>query len=131
MKTIEKVKFGYLVFSVLALLYVSILGLISPHQVMEMVQVNLDNTDAISSIRGVYGGVGLTICISLIYLLLQKPDLAFAFMIMFWGAYALSRIMTIFLEGSLGDFGSNWLKIESRLFLIGIGLLFIKKFKEI
>jgi len=114
---------GYVVFSILSLLYVSTLGIISPQQVMDMVKVNLTNTDAISSIRGVYGGVGMTISSFLIYLFFKKYQWALGFLTIFWGSYALSRILTIFMDGSLGDFGSNWLLIESTLFLIGIGLL--------
>jgi hypothetical protein len=120
---LEKSAKGYVLFSLLSLTYVSILGMINPQQVMDMVQVNLTNTDAISSIRGVYGGVGITISIFLIYLLFKQHQLALSFLVVFWGSYALSRVLTIFIDGSLGDFGTNWLLIESCLFFVGACLL--------
>ncbi|EOZ93627.1 hypothetical protein A33Q_3573 [Indibacter alkaliphilus LW1] len=125
-KIIDSMAKGYVIFSVLSLTYVSILGIISPQQVMDMVQVKLTNTDAISSIRGVYGGVGLTISMFLVFLLFNRPDWALSFLVIFWGSYAISRIMTIFLDGGLGDFGSNWLIIESSLFLVGSIILIVR-----
>lgn len=125
-KIFEKTAKGYVIFSLLSLLYVSILAILSPQQVMDMVQVNLNNTDAISSIRGVYGGVGLSICSMLIFLLFKKHEWAFGFLVMFWGSYAFSRVLTILMEGNLGDFGSNWLMIESFLFIVGSGILLAK-----
>lgn len=38
-----------------------------PQAVMDLVLVKLDNTDAYSSIRGVYGGVGIAILGVLLY----------------------------------------------------------------
>jgi len=112
----------YIIISGLALLSVSIMAMISPQAVMDLVQVELTNTDAYSSIRGVYGGVGLSIFISLILLIKKHPSQALAFLALLWGFYALSRIMTIFIEGELGSFGNQWLYIESILFLLAIGL---------
>jgi hypothetical protein len=94
----------------------------NPQAVMDLVQVKLTNTDAYSSIRGVYGGVGITICISLFYLLKNNVQLGLLFLSMLWGFYACSRITTIIIEGTLGNFGSQWLAIESILFLIGFTL---------
>ncbi|PSL07721.1 DUF4345 domain-containing protein [Cecembia rubra] len=125
-KIFERTTKVYVIFSLLSLLYVSIMALFSPQQVMDMVQVNLNNTDAISSIRGVYGGVGISISSMLIFLLFKKHEWAFGFLVMFWGSYAISRVLTILLEGNLGDFGSNWLMIESFLFIVGAGILLAK-----
>lgn len=126
-KILDLTSKSYVVFSLLSLIYVSLLGILDPHQVMRMVQIELTNNDAISSIRGVYGGVGLTISLFLIYLLTKNNQLALAFLVMFWGSYALSRVLTIVLDGSLGDFGSNWLIIESFLFFVGATILTCKK----
>lgn len=90
---------------------------------MDLVQVQLGNTDAASSIRGVYGGVGLSICAALVYLLLRDTRLGVTFLTLFWGMYALSRLITIFAEGALGAFGSQWILIES--LLCGTGLLLL------
>lgn len=35
----------------------------------------------------------------------------------------MSRLMTISMEGPLGEFGSQWLVIESTLSLMALGLL--------
>lgn len=118
---------GFILLSALSLLTVSILACNNPQSVMDLVQVQLTNTDAYSSIRGVYGGVGLTIVISLFYLLKNNVTLALAFLSMLWGGYALSRITTILIEGALGDFGSQWLVIESILFAVGFTLYLFNK----
>jgi len=114
---------GFIIFSALSLLSVSVIAFNNPQAVMDLVQVQLKNTDAYSSIRGVYGGVGLTICISLFYLLKNNVTLALAFLSLLWGFYAFSRTLTILVEGSLGNFGSQWLVIESILCIIG-GILY-------
>lgn len=112
----------FIVLSALSLLSVSIMAFHNPQAVMDLVQVKLTNNDAYSSIRGVYGGVGITICISLFYLLKNNVKLGLLFLSMLWGFYACSRITTIIIEGTLGSFGSQWLMIESLLFLIGFTL---------
>lgn len=99
----------------------------NPQMVMDLVHVKLPNTDAYSSIRGVYGGVGLTIVISLIYLLKKDKRTGLGFLTMLWGFYALSRMITIINEGPLGDFGNKWLNIEGMLFLCAMLLLIFYK----
>lgn len=112
---------GLILISALSLLSVSVMAFSDPQAVMDLVQVQLTNTDAFSSIRGVYGGVGLTLFICLIYLMLKDPQKGLAFLCLLWGSYALSRTITIFAEGALGDFGNQWLITESVLF----GLAFV------
>lgn len=113
---------AFIVLCILSLGYVSILSLISPQATMDLVQVRLPNNDALSSIRGIYGGVGLVIIASLIYLFFDNVKKALLFMSAFWGAYALSRLITLLADGPLGDFGSQWLMIESVFCLIAIAL---------
>lgn len=112
----------YIGFSLLSLLSVSLMALFDPQSVMDLVGVKLENTDALSSIRGVYGGVGITICLSLFYLLILYPEKGAAFLSIFWGAYAFSRLITLVSDGPLGDFGNQWLMIESTMALVGLGL---------
>lgn len=114
-------------FSAFSLLMVSAMAFLNPQMVMDLVQVKLPNTDAYSSIRGVYGGVGLTIVISLIYLLIKDKRAGLGFLTMLWGLYALSRMITIVQEGPLGDFGTKWLNIEGILFLSAMLLLIFYK----
>ena len=90
---------------------------------MDLVEVNLISTDAFSSIRGAYGGVGLTLFISLLYLMRYDVTKALAFLALLWGLYALSRVITIYTEGALGSFGQQWLLIETSLCLISGTLL--------
>jgi len=89
---------------------------------MNLVDVTLNNTDALSSIRGIYGGAGLAISIGLVYLLFTDIKKALGFLSLFWGGYAISRILTILIDGPLGDFGNQWLVIESVFSMISIGL---------
>lgn len=103
----------FIIFSACSLLMVSLMAIANPQSVMDLVQVKLPNNDAYSSIRGIYGGVGLVIITQLVYLLIKDSRTALAFLAMFWGAYALSRLITIAAEGTLGAFGNQWLMIES------------------
>jgi hypothetical protein len=120
----SKVFIGFSIFSVG---YVSILSLINPIATMELVNTPLPNNDAISSIRGIFGGVGIVITISLIFLLLKDLTKGLSFLTLFWGAYAISRIITILADGPLGDFGNQWLTIESTLCITGLILLILNK----
>lgn len=113
--------------SILGLASVSILSLIDPQSTMDLVNVKLDNTDAISSIRGIYGGVGISIISGLSYLLMTKIILAIRFLTMFWFSYASSRLITMIVDGPLGDFGNQWISIESAFGILGLILLIIDK----
>lgn len=116
-----------ILFSALSLLYVSVMAIVNPQAVMDLVHVSLPNNDAYSSIRGVYGGVGLTIVITLIYLAAKDAGKGLVFLAMLWGFYALSRLLTILSEGALGEFGKQWLTIESVLCLLSLTLLLIRR----
>lgn len=113
-------------FSAVAILMVSLMAFQNPQAVMDLVQVKLPNNDAFSSIRGVYGGVGFTIFISLVYLAFKDHTRGLAFAAILWGSYALSRLMTITLEGPLGAFGQQWLMIESILCITAVVLLIVR-----
>ncbi len=116
----------YIALSALSLLYVSMMAFVGPQAVMDLVQVNLTNNDAISSIRGVYGGVGLTLFISACMAHAEemyRKD--WGSLCLLWALYALSRVITIVSDGTLGAFGRQWLLTESLLFAIG-AVLFIK-----
>lgn len=111
-KTLNYGSIAFISLSVLSILSVSIMAFINPQQVMDLVQVNLGNNDAYSSIRGVYGGVGISIAAVIIYLSRMSISMGLGFLAMFWGMYGLSRIITIVVEGKLGAFGTQWLTIE-------------------
>ncbi len=114
-------------FSIFSLGYVAILSLVNPQATMDLVKTNLPNTDAMSSIRGIYGGVGLVITLQLIYLLFRDVQKGLLFLSMFWGAYAISRLITIFTNGALGDFGNQWIMIETTFCVLAIALLFLSR----
>lgn len=121
---------SFIGFSIFSSLYVSFLSLVSPQATMDLVQTNLPNTDALSSIRGIYGGVGLSICLALIYLLFENFKQALWFLGLFWGAYAMSRLITILVDGPLGNFGNQWIVIETIFCLIALGLSFANRDKK-
>lgn len=129
-KIIKTATSSYMLLSAISLLSVSIMAFADPQAVMDLVSVQLDNTDAISSIRGVYGGVGLTLFLTIIYLMLKDPEKGLIFMMLLWGFYALSRIITIFKDGDLGAFGTQWLIIESVLFVIAVSLFRMRRVGE-
>ena len=115
----------FIVFSIISLGYVALLSLFQPQATMDLVATTLPNTDAISSIRGIYGGVGLVITLQLIYLLIKDLQKGLLFLSLFWGAYAISRFMTILMDGPLGSFGTQWIIIETTFCLLGMGLWFL------
>lgn len=113
--------------SALSMLSVSLMAFSDPQSVMDLVHVELNNNDAFSSIRGVYGGVGLTLFITIVYLLIKQVRTGLIFLSMLWGFYALSRLMTIVAEGDLGTFGTQWLITESCFFVIALMLSLVYK----
>ena len=129
-KTITILSKGFILLSAFSLLSVSLMAFFAPQSVMDLVQVKLGNSDAFSSIRGVYGGVGLTIVIFLLQLLWTDINKALGFLSLLWGLYALSRLITIVVEGPLGSFGKQWLFIELAFFITAQFLLVLRKRKE-
>ncbi|TFB32125.1 DUF4345 domain-containing protein [Pedobacter alluvionis] len=115
----------YIGFSILSLAYVSISSIWNPQATMDLVSIQLSNTDAISSIRGIYGGVGLLITFLLVYLLFNDVRKALFFLLLFWAAYSISRLITIWVDGPLGSFGSQWLIIESTFSILAFVLLLL------
>jgi Domain of unknown function (DUF4345) len=111
--------------SVLGIASVSLMAFNSPQSVMDLVQVKLENTDAMSSIRGVYGGAGIAILMVMIYLWRNNLKQGMLFLAVFWGSYAISRLLTILIDGALGAFGTQWIVTETVLAL-GALLLYIK-----
>jgi len=124
-KMIKACSRAYIGFSILSLAYVSILSFWNPQATMNLVSTQLPNTDAISSIRGIYGGIGLLIAFLLVYLLLNDIAKALFFLLLFWAAYAISRLVTIWADGPLGSFGSKWLIIESTFSILAFLLLIL------
>ncbi|RPD48106.1 DUF4345 domain-containing protein [Paracnuella aquatica] len=118
---------GFILLSACSLLSVSLMAFANPQSVMDMVEVSLENNDAASSIRGVYGGVGLTLVLALLYTIRKNVQEGLALLSLLWGLYAVSRIITIFNEGSLGAFGTKWLTIESLFFAIALTLFLLGK----
>ncbi|MFD2512250.1 DUF4345 domain-containing protein [Pontibacter locisalis] len=121
-RTVTLASKGFIFLSAISLLSVSIMAFANPQSVMDLVNVQLNNNDAFSSIRGVYGGVGMTLFFSLFYLMLFDTQKGLLFLSLLWGFYALSRTITIFAEGALGDFGNQWLITESVFFILAFVL---------
>jgi hypothetical protein len=125
--TVRSASKVFIVLSVLSISSVSIMALINPQMVMDLVQVDLPNNDAYSSIRGVYGGVGLTICVALLYTMRKNLQEGLGLLGILWGAYAACRIITLLNEGQLGAFGNQWMKIELVFFIIALLLFWLNK----
>ena len=126
-KTATIISKGFILLSGLSFLSVSIMAFFNPQSVMDFVSVKLTNNDAFSSIRGVYGGVGLTLFIALVYKMRNNFIEGLGFLSLLWGSYAASRLITIANEGALGAFGRQWLGIECVFFVISITLYFYHK----
>lgn len=128
-KIIRILSYGLMILSVLGISMVAFMAFSDPQSVMALVNVKLDNTDAYSSIRGVYGGAGLTIAITMVYGMLKNMRLALGFTALLWGLYALSRIITSLNEGPLGAFGTQWVYTESFLCICCLVLFYFNKKK--
>jgi hypothetical protein len=111
-KIIRAAAVAFLAVSALSILWVSFMAFANPQQVMDLVGVTLPNTDAYSSIRGVYGGVGLSLVAVLVYISRNNLSSGLFFLSFFWAMYAVSRLITIASEGQLGSFGNRWLVTE-------------------
>jgi hypothetical protein len=118
---------AFILLSCFSLLSVSFMAFNNPQSVMDLVAVKLTNNDAISSIRGVYGGVGLTLVVALLYTLRKNISESLGLLSILWGLYAVSRLITIVKEGFLGAFGKQWLGIETVFFLTAVVLFFLVK----
>ena len=125
-KIISLASGAFIGFSAFSIITVSMMAFVDPQAVMELVNVKLTNNDAYSSIRGVYGGVGLTLFLTLVYLGFSNQTKGLLFAAVLWGLYAVSRLITIFREGPLGDFGNQWLTIETGLCVAALILLSFK-----
>lgn len=119
-KTLLHFSNGFIWFCALSLGSMSAMALLNPQSIMDMVQTPLPNTDAISSIRGIYGGAGLAIVAFVLFIKQKNKRWALSFLSLFWAGYALSRLITWAVEGPLGNFGTQWLIIESVGFLIAL-----------
>lgn len=122
MKAVRRLSKAFIVFSALALCSVSLTAFYDPQLIMDHVQIKLSNNDAYSAMRGVYGGVGASIVLLLIYLVICHVRLGLGFLCALWGFYTISRLITIAVQGPLGRFGLVWLTIEFLLFSISLTL---------
>jgi hypothetical protein len=68
----------------------------------------------------------MAIFVALVYLLTYNQKLGLLFVALLCGLYALSRIITIYAEGSLGDFGQQWLVIESSMCVMALLLYYLR-----
>ena len=129
-KIIQILSFAAMGLSILGIAMVAFMAFNDPKAVMALVNTNLDNTDAYSSIRGVYGGAGLTIAIAMVYGMLKNMKIALGFTALLWGLYAVSRIITSIVDGPLGAFGTQWVYTETFLCLVCGTLFLLNKSKQ-
>lgn len=116
--------------SIISLLYTSIIAWINPQTIMDFVKTDLPNTDALSSIRGIYGGAGLSFVVILIYGMRKNISKTLLFLSLFWSLYAFARITTMVTDGLLQEFGNTWLIIESSFAFIAFLLFLTTKEKQ-
>jgi len=121
-KLLLRLSTALVLISAFSILSVSLLAFYNPQAVMDLVATKLPNNDAASSIRGVFGGVGLTIVVCLLYSFRQNVQQSLGLLSIFWSLYALSRIITIYAEGKLGGFGTQWLIIETCFSVMAVAL---------
>lgn len=106
---------------------IRIQAFISPQSLLDLAGEKLNNPDASSSVRGVYGGVGLLIFMQLVYLLFNNQKQALIIVALFGGLYAVSRAVTVITDGPLGTFGTRLFITETVLWVLALALLMIRK----
>lgn len=126
-KTVTVAGYTFIAISCLSLIYVSVLAWLNPREVMALVQVELTNNDALSSIRGVYGGVGISLVTLIVIMAVKNLKSSLLFLSGFWFMYAISRVITILQDGPLGDFGNTWIKIETMFGIVAFTLYYLIK----
>jgi len=114
-KLLDTATWSIVVTSAVGTLSVSLMALVDPRGVMALVHTPLTNTDAFSSIRGVFGGVGFMLAAAMVWIFRRDRTAGVGFLALFWGNYALCRALTIVMDGPLGDFGNQWIGIETTL----------------
>lgn len=126
-RIIDIATWAIVLISALGTLSVSLMALVDPQGVMAMVHTPLDNADAYSSVRGVFGGVGLTLAAIMVWVFRRDRTAGLGFIALFWGNYALYRALTIAMDGPLGAFGGQWIVIETMLALAALALYVVRK----
>lgn len=126
-KLLETATWIIVAISALGTLSVSLMALVDPVGVMALVHTPLDNTDAFSSIRGVFGGVGLMLAATMVWIFRRDRTAGVGFLALFWGNYALCRALTIAMDGPLGDFGNRWIGIESTLAVLALVVYLLRR----
>ncbi len=126
-RIIDIATWAIVLISALGTLSVSLMALVDPQGVMAMVHTPLDNTDAYSSVRGVFGGVGLTLAAIMVWVFRRDRTAGLGFIALFWGNYALCRALTIAMDGPLGAFGGQWIVIGTMLALAALALYVVRK----
>lgn len=119
-RIIDLATWAIVAISALGTLSVSLMALFDPKGVMALVYTPLDNTDAYSSVRGVFGGVGITLAAIMVWVFRRDRTAAMGFISLFWGCYAFCRALTIAVDGPLGAFGNQWIGIETTLALCAL-----------
>lgn len=117
----------FIAISILGLAYVSLLAWWNPQDVMTLVGVTLPNTDALSSIRGIYGGAGTFVLGVMVYTWKHALKKTLLLLAAFWLLYAAARLITWQVDGELGDFGTKWLCIEATLGSLALLLAGLQK----
>lgn len=116
---LKKIVYIHIGLSLISISSVALWAWVDPDGVMALVQVELSNTDSLSSIRGAYGGAGIMLVILFLYLSSTSLRKTLFFLTLFWLLYVLSRGITYMVNGPLGDFATQWIIIESILFVSG------------
>lgn len=126
-RPLETATWAIVLLSALGTLSVSVTSLLDPKGVMALVHTPLDNTDAYSSVRGVFGGVGLTLAAVMVWVFRRDRTAAMGFIALFWGNYALCRALTIAMDGPLGAFGNQWIGIEATLAVCALVVYLLRR----
>jgi hypothetical protein len=107
----------------LAFCKVGIEALVNPVPVLANVQIELLNTNALSSMRAVYGGMHFVFGLFCLYGIFKNPASALGLIVLYTAGFVLGRLTGIIVDGTPDEFVTSWLATETVSLLIAGFLL--------
>lgn len=83
-----------------------------PSELLAVVGIPLDNPSALSSIRGIYGGLHIAFGAMMLWSLLKNPSVALLFVVIYTGGFTLGRWTAFALDGQPNAFVTTWMFVE-------------------
>ena len=107
----------------LAFLKVGIETMVDPRAVLANVDISLETSSALSSMRAVYGGMHFVFGALCVYTIFKNVISGLGLVALYTLGFAIGRISGIILDGTPNQFVVTWLITEIAAFAIAVFLL--------